>query len=407
MIDDKWIVRNPDEFDKHMQARKCDITASQVLAAREAHLSTFQQLQDLRTARNKLSIVREKTDADILQARHIKEEIKRLESEQDSNYSDLLLSIPNILSDEVPTGKSEKDNVVQYVIGEKPKFTHQLVDHFDMFGIDAETAGKISGSRFTILRGKMARLERAIGQYMLDSHTANGYEEVNVPVIVNSESLVGTGQLPKFSEDLYSVGDKYLIPTAEVPLTNILASTLDNVAETYRFTALSNCFRSEAGAAGKDTRGMIRQHQFNKVELVSILPEAQAREELNRTLSCAEQILKDFGLHYRVVKLCSGDIGFSSRLTYDIEVWLPTQNKYREISSVSWCGDFQARRMNAMYRDGITTKHYHTINGSGLAVGRTLIALLDNFQNEQGEIIIPEVLRKYTGFDLIDTNQNS
>jgi len=250
-----------------------------------------------------------------------------------------------------------------------------------------------------ILKGNIAKLERALGQFMLDFHTDNhGYEEVNVPVLVNTDTLYGTGQLPKFEDDLYRVGDKWLIPTAEVPLTNLAANMIAENSDIQRYTALSNCFRSEAGASGRDVRGMLRQHQFNKVELVSIVREEEAQVEFLRTVGCASKILEMLDLPYRVMDLCAGDTGFSAKHTYDIEVWLPGQNAFREISSISWCGDFQARRMNARYRDEQgEVKFFHTINGSGLAVGRTLIAVVENFTDEFGWLHIPPVLKRYLG----------
>ena len=263
-------------------------------------------------------------------------------------------------------------------------------------------ASQIAGSRFVVLSGAMARLERALGQFMLDLHSKqHGYLEVSPPLLVRDEVAYGTGQLPKFAEDLFHTDDgRWLIPTAEVPLTNIVREEiLDHGQLPLRFTALTTCFRSEAGSAGRDTRGMLRQHQFSKVELVSITDQQSSAQELDRMIGCAEEVLKRLGLHYRVVVLCTGDMGFSARKTHDLEVWLPGQNAYREISSCSLCEDFQARRMNARYREGEgrTIRYVHTLNGSGIAVGRALIAVLENYQNSDGSVTVPDVLRPYMG----------
>jgi seryl-tRNA synthetase len=268
--------------------------------------------------------------------------------------------------------------------------------------MDFDNAAKIAGARFVILKGEVARLERALGQFMLDMHTnEHGYTEMQPPLLVNDATMYGTGQLPKFAEDLFQTTDgRWLIPTAEVPLTNMVRDEILDLKDLpLRMTALTSCFRSEAGSAGRDTRGMLRQHQFNKVELVSITDKDSSVEELERMLGCAEKTLQALGLHYRVMTLCTGDMGFGARKTYDIEVWLPGQGAYREISSCSVCGDFQGRRMNARYReaDGKTLRHVHTLNGSGVAVGRMLIAVLENCQNADGTISVPEALQPYIG----------
>jgi seryl-tRNA synthetase len=316
--------------------------------------------------------------------------------------------IPNLPYDDVPQGADEAGNVLYRTHGEKPDLGLAAApkEHYelgeDLDGMDFAAAAKLSGSRFVILKGQIARLERALGQFMIDLHTQeNGYTEVSPPLLVNSDPLYGTGQLPKFEEDLFkTTTDHYLIPTAEVPLTNLVAGEL--IAEDQlplRVTALTYCFRSEAGSAGRDTRGMLRQHQFQKCELVSVTTPEESLTELERMLGCAELVLQKLGLHYRVMTLCTGDMGFGARKTYDIEVWLPGQDTYREISSCSVCGDFQARRMNARYRpaDAKQTIHVHTLNGSGIAVGRALIAVLENYQNSDGSITVPEVLRPYMG----------
>jgi len=304
---------------------------------------------------------------------------------------------------DVPVGPDETGNVEVRRVGDPPRFDFEPKQHFEIgeaLGLmDFETAAKLSGARFVVLKGALARLERAIASFMLDLHTTEfGYTEANPPLLVRDDAAFGTGNLPKFAEDLFHTTNGYwLIPTAEVSLTNFVREQIiDEAALPMRLTAWTPCFRSEAGAAGKDTRGMIRQHQFTKVELVSITTPEQSLAEHERMTACAEEVLKRLGLPYRTVLLCTGDMGFASQKTYDIEVWLPGQNTYREISSCSVCGDFQARRMNARYRpkDG-KPEYVHTLNGSGLAVGRTLIAILENYQQADGSVIIPEVLRPY------------
>jgi seryl-tRNA synthetase len=295
---------------------------------------------------------------------------------------------------------------VTRVVGAKPGWNHKPLEHFEIgeaLGLmDFEGAARIAGSRFTILKGQLARLERALGQFMLDLHTGeHGYIEVQPPLLVRDDAMYGTGQLPKFSDDLFRTTDgRWLIPTAEVPLTNMVREQiLDGEKLPLRFTALTPCFRSEAGSAGRDTRGMLRQHQFNKVELVSITDAESSIDEHERMTACAEEVLKRLGLHYRVMTLCTGDMGFGARKTYDLEVWLPGQDAYREISSCSVCGDFQARRMNARYRgkEEKGTKFVHTLNGSGVALGRALIAVIENYLNDDGSITVPDVLVPYMG----------
>ena len=288
------------------------------------------------------------------------------------------------------------------IMGNKPEFSFSPKRHFEIGEalnlMNFELASKISGTRFVVLKGMLSKLERAISQFMLDKHSyENGYTEMNVPYLVKKESLFGTGQLPKFSDDLFTAGeDHWLIPTAEVPLTNLVRNQiLDKNNLPMRITSSTPCFRSEAGASGQDTKGMLRQHQFTKVELVSIVEPDHSVDELERMLESAESILKDLEIHYRIMTLCSADMGFSANKTYDIEVWLPGENNYREISSCSNCGDFQARRMNTRYKSNDKNIFVHTLNGSGLAVGRTLIAIIENYQTEDGNVIIPKVLRKY------------
>jgi seryl-tRNA synthetase len=337
-----------------------------------------------------------------------------------------LLELPNLPLEDVPVGKDESDNVEVRRFGEKPQFAEgfQPKEHFDIgeaLGLmDFEAAARLSGARFVVLKGKLARLERALTQFMLDLHTEeHGYIEIEPPLLVRDEAMIGTAQLPKFRDDQFSVSagrqvgnrqstaedllptaEFWLIPTAEVPLANLVREQiLGEAALPLRFTAGTPCFRAEAGAAGRDTRGMIRQHQFSKVELISITTPEKSLEEHERMTACAEEVLKRLGLHYRTVILCTGDMGFASQKTYDIEVWLPGQQKFREISSCSVCGEFQARRMNARYRpaEGKGTRFVHTLNGSGVAVGRALVGILENYQNPDGSVTVPEVLRPYMG----------
>ncbi|MEM8686026.1 MAG: serine--tRNA ligase [Pseudomonadota bacterium] len=417
MFDIKWIRENPDAFDAGLARRGLGPTSADVLKLDQARRDHVQKLQEAQTRRNAASkdIGKAKASGDETAAQALIDEVAELKSFIQNGESEerrltdelegFLSALPNLPRDDVPDGADEADNALHHTHGEKPAFDFAPKQHFELgeeMGLmDFETAAKLAGSRFVVLTGPMARLERALAQLMLDVHTQeNGYTEVSPPILVNSDALYGTGQLPKFEEDQFkTVDDRWLIPTAEVSLTNLVRETIVAEADLpTRVTAFTPCFRAEAGAAGRDTRGMIRQHQFSKVELVSITTPKQSDDELERMLSCAEEILKRLGLHYRVVVLCTGDIGFGARKTYDIEVWLPGQDMYREISSCSVCGDFQARRMNARYRDGDgNVLHVHTLNGSGLAVGRTLIAVLENYQNADGTISVPEALKPYMG----------
>ena len=328
--------------------------------------------------------------------------LKELEKIKEDELNAILCRIPNLPSKDVPIGNDEKDNTQYKIWGDKPEFTYKPKRHFEIGEnlnlMDFELASKLSGARFVVLKGMLAKLERAIAQFMLDKHTnENGYTEMIVPFLVKDDALFGTGNLPKFGEDLFTAGDSHwLIPTAEVPLTNVVREQIINEKELpMRFTSYTPCFRSEAGAAGKDTRGMLRQHQFTKVELVSITTPEKSTQELERMLSSAESILQDLNIHYRVMTLCTGDMGFAANKTYDIEVWLPGENAYREISSCSNCDNFQARRMSAKYKGEHKNNFVHTLNGSGLAVGRTLIAILENYQTTDGNVKIPTVLQKY------------
>ena len=355
----------------------------------------------------------ENTDALMAEMATISSEMKQAEDALKALQEKIqaaALTIPNLPDDSVPAGKDENDNVEMRRWGEPRQFDFEVKDHSDLgedLGLlDFEMAAKLTGSRFSVLKGQLAKLNRALIAFMLTTHTDKyGYTEMYVPYMVNADSLLGTGQLPKFEEDLFKLrGEKeyYLIPTSEVPLTNsVRDKILDPEALPIKVTAHTPCFRSEAGSAGRDTRGLIRQHQFEKVEMVQITHPAQSMQALEDMTAQAEYILQQLGLPYRVIVLCGGDMGFGAVKTYDIEVWLPSQTTYREISSCSNCGDFQARRMQARFKDGKKTELVHTLNGSGLAVGRTLLAIMENYQNADGTITVPEVLRPYMGVEKI------
>ena len=418
MHDIKAIRENPEAFDKGLRRRGLPPMAAGLIIIDTAKRDHIQKLQDAQARRNAVSrgVGEAMKAGDKARAGALKAEVTSLkdfissgeetERQFDKQLADALAVIPNIPLDDVPDGRDEHGNLEVRRWGEAPKFAYEPRQHFDIgewLGLmDFEAATKIAGTRFVVMKGQLARLERALAQFMLDLQTGtNGYTEHYVPYMVNDQSMFGTGQLPKFADDLFRTTDgRWLIPTAEVSLTNLVREKiLDEKDLPLRFTAYTPCFRAEAGAAGRDTRGMIRQHQFSKVELVSITMPEQSRDELERMTSCAEEVLKRLNLHYRVIRLCTGDMGFSSRMTYDIEVWLPGQNTFREISSCSVCGEFQARRMNARYKpaDGKGMRFVHTLNGSGLAVGRTMIAVLENYQNGDGSVTIPEILRPYMG----------
>ena len=454
MYDIKWIRENAEVFDIGRQRRGLEPLAEKLLAlddARRAAIAKSQAAQERRNAASKeIGAALKAGDASLSKALKIevgelKESLTAFETEEREAIAALdkaLAEIPNTPLDEVPEGRDENDNAELRRVGEPRVMDFEPKEHFDIgeaLGLmDFETATKISGARFVVNKGALARLERALGAFMLDLHTGeHSYTEVNPPILVRDEAMFGTAQLPKFLNDQFWVisGDNFhpsdmedqlrassfaagelaaaisgydlkleqnrlgLIPTAEVPLTNLVREKiLDEKELPLRFTACTPCLRAEAGAAGKDTRGMIRQHQFTKVELVSITTPENSLAEHERMLSCAEEVLKRLNLPYRVVILCTGDMGFASQKTYDVEVWLPGQNRYREISSVSVCGDFQARRMNARYRahDG-KPRFVHTLNGSGVAVGRALVAVLENYQNQDGSVTVPEALRCYMG----------
>ena len=417
MHDIKSIRENPKKYDELWSKRGLEPIAQKILNQDALIRKAMQVLQEAEAARNKSSklIGHAVANGDQDELDRLKSEVSGaknvisamgIQVESEKSQLHLLLSeLPNIPFNNVPVGEDENENVELHRYLEPPVFEFSPKGH-DELGIelgmmDFETAAKMSGSRFVVLQGSLSRLDRALASFMLDIHTSEfGYTEYSPPVMVREHALFGTGQLPKFEEDLYKTTvDQYLIPTAEVSLTNIIRESIIN-ADTLplRMTAHTPCFRSEAGSSGKDTRGMIRQHQFNKVELVSVVKPEESPKEHERMLACAEEILKRLSLPYRVVELCTGDLGFSARRTFDIEVWLPSQNTYREISSCSDCGDFQARRMNARYKYAEKDNRFvHTLNGSGLAVGRTLVAILENYQNADGSITIPDALIPYMG----------
>jgi seryl-tRNA synthetase len=447
MHDIRWIRENAAEFDKALNRRPLDDESKQQFSSanllaiderRRAAILKSEVAQARRNAASKeIGAAKAKKDEAAAQklmaeVNELKVTLPALEAEAraaEEELNKVLATIPNLPLAEVPEGKDETGNVEHHKFGAKREYAFKPKEHFELgeaLGLmDFETATKLSGSRFVVLKGGLARMERALGQFMLDVHTSeHGYTEVNPPLLVSSGTMFGTAQLPKFSDDQFSVsagpagkqfieflkqggqvGDieainsMWLIPTAEVPLTNLVReSIVEENSLPRRYTACTPCFRAEAGAAGKDTRGMIRQHQFTKVELVSITTPEQSKDEHERMLSSAEEILRRLGLHYRVITLCTGDMGFASQKTYDIEVWLPGQNLYREISSCSVCGEFQARRMMARYRGKDSKPAFlHTLNGSGVAVGRALVAVMETYQEADGSITIPDALAPYMG----------
>ena len=416
MHDIRWIRDNPEAFDAALARRGLAPESASLIALDVRRREAQTEAQTLQSERNALSkdIGRAKAEgrdvADVIaRVGAMKDRLGELEAEQKGAEDALTAAlevIPNLPFEDVPVGEDEAANVELRRVGDRPAFAFEQKQHFDLgeaLGeMDFDTAASLSGARFVLLSGRLARLERALAQFMLDTHTGEfGYTEISPPVLVRDHVLYGTGQLPKFAEDQYRTEEgMWLIPTAEVPLTNLAAGqVVEENSLPRRYTAYTLCFRSEAGAAGRDTRGMLRQHQFSKVEMVSIAHPDGSEAELERMTGCAEEILKRLGIPYRVVVLSTGDMGFGARKTYDLEVWLPGQDAYREISSCSNCGDFQARRMNARFRPagGKGTRFVHTLNGSGLAVGRTLIAVMENFQQADGSIAVPEALRPYMG----------
>jgi seryl-tRNA synthetase len=416
MFDPKWIRDNPDEFDAGLKRRGLAALAPQIVALDGTRRAAQTRFQELQQKRNELSRQigagkKKGEDTSALEAEvaALKDALGMAEAEEQAASEEaerLLAGIPNLPASDVPDGAAETDNVELRRHGNPRNFAFQPKQHFEIgegLGLmDFEQAAVISGARFVVLKGALARLERALAAFMLDLHTGTyGYSEVVPPLLVRDDAVYGTAQLPKFAEDLFRTTTGFwLIPTAEVPLTNLAAGRIiDEASLPLRYTAHTPCFRSEAGAAGKDTRGMIRQHQFSKVELVSIAHPDHSDAEHQRMTTCAEEVLKRLGLSYRVVALCAGDMGFAAQKTFDIEVWLPGQGAYREISSCSNCGEFQARRMKARFRKAGEkgTRFVHTLNGSGLAIGRTLVAILENYQQEDGSVVLPEALRPYMG----------
>lgn len=426
MHDIKIIRDDPEAFDKGLAKRGLPPQSARLVEMDERRRAIITSLQEMQAKRNDASkqIGAAKAKKDEALAAQLMEEVANLkgalqQGEEDerrltAELETELAAIPNIPFDDTPVGKDEHDNVERHRHGSPRAMNFAPKEHFDLGEgvgqMDFETAAKLSGSRFVVLKGQLARLERAIASFMLDLHTGtHGYEEVSPPLLVKDAAMFGTAQLPKFADDQFAVykgasteeQDRFwLIPTAEVPLTNLVRESILSEEELpKRFTAFTPCFRAEAGSAGRDTRGLIRMHQFPKVELVSVTTPEAAIDEHERMLACAEDVLKKLDLHYRVMTLCTGDMGFSARKTYDIEVWLPGQDAFREISSCSVCGDFQARRMQARYKPAGSknTRYVHTLNGSALAVGRTMVAILETYQQADGSITIPDVLKPYMG----------
>ncbi len=417
MHDLRLIRENPEAFDAGLARRGAEPSAVRIVELDERRRAVTTRVQEAQARRNEASKAigaamgkGDTATAEALKAEvaALKDTLPQLEDEEralGAELDALVAALPNIPADEVPAGEDESGNVEVSRWGQQRNFAFAPKEHADLgppLGLEFETAAAMSGARFAFLRGQMARLQRAIGQFMLDFQTAErGYVECNPPLLVRDEAAFGTGQLPKFADDLFRTTDgRWLIPTAEVSLTNsVREQILDDLSQPIRLTALTPCFRSEAGAAGKDTRGFIRQHQFEKVELVAICRPEDWQAEHDHMVRSAELVLEALELPYRRMLLCAGDMGATAKKTYDLEVWLPGQGAYREISSVSWCGDYQARRMSARYRpEGQKgTAFVHTLNGSGLAVGRTLVAVLENYQQEDGSVLVPAALAPYMG----------
>ena len=414
MLDIRWIRENPQALDAALEKRNAQPVSSEVLALDETRRTIATELQDLQARRNEISKLVGQAKAKGEDAADLFEEMKNvgpqakaLEEKQrnaDEALDKRLSSIPNILFDDVPKGDDADENVELRTWGEKTKLSFEPKAHYDLgedLGmLDFETAGTMSGARFVWQQADLARLERALACYMLDTLREKGFTEVNPPLLVNTETMYGTGQLPKFEDDQFKTTDgRWLIPTSEVSLTNFAQGKILKESDLpYRFTAWTPCFRKEAGSAGRDTRGLIRMHQFYKVEMVQLVNPEKSEEAHEYMTTCAEEILRGLNIPYRVLMLCSGDTGFGARKTYDLEAWIPAQGKYREISSCSNCGDFQARRMKARFKgkDG-KAQFIHTLNGSGVAVGRALVAVMENYQNEDGSLTVPDVLQVYMG----------
>ncbi len=420
MLDARYVRENVEYVREALKKRGYDFPLHKFLSIDEKRISVLKETEELRNRRNVVSEEigrrkRQKEDASdqLVEMKGVSERIKSLDEhlrDLEEETSALLLTIPNIPDVSVPVGRDESENIEIRRWGEPKEFDFEPLNHWDIAEpldiIDFERASKIAGARFALMKGYGARLERALMNFMLDLNTSKGYKEVFPPVLVNRESMTGTGQLPKFEMELFRTADPefYLIPTAEVPVTNIHRGEILKETELpLYYTAYTPCFRREAGSHGKDTRGLIRQHQFNKVELVKFVKPEDSLNELEKLTADAEDILQRLGLPYRVVALCTGDLGFSAAKTYDLEVWLPGQNRYREISSCSNFMDFQARRANIRFRrEGKKgTEFLHTLNGSGLAIGRTLVAVLENYQQKDGSVVVPAVLRAYMGMDRI------
>lgn len=423
MLDARFVRENPEKIKEALKKRNYALNFDEFLMLEQQRLSLLREIEQKRAIRNsvsqeiaklkKESASEERINELISQMRLLGEELSHLEDklrQVDSKAQSFLLIIPNIPHHTVPVGKDETENIEIRRWGEPPQFDFEPLNHWDigeMLGIiDFERASKIAGSRFVVMKGMGARLERALINFMLDLHISKGYTEVFPPLLVNKESMTGTGQLPKFEEDLFRTVEPefYLIPTAEVPVTNLHREEIlseDDLPIYY--VSYTPCFRKEAGSHGKDVRGIIRQHQFNKVELVKFVKPEDSYSELESLTKDAEEVLQKLGLHYRVVALCTGDLGFASAKTYDIEVWLPGQGRYREISSCSNFEDFQARRANIRFRrrGKKGTEFVHTLNGSGLAIGRTVVAILENYQQKDGSVVVPEALRPYMGVEVI------
>ncbi len=417
MHDIRFIRENPAAFDAGLKKRNLAPLSAEILEIDKRRRAAISESEAIQARRKSLSqqvgmAKRKGENADALMAEvaGLEASLKKGEAdaaELDAELTRRLEVLPNLPFDDVPNGTDETGNVEIRRVGSQRNFSFAPKDHVALGEatgeMDFAAAGRMSGARFVVMKGRLAKLERAIAQFMLDLHTSEegGYTEINPPLLVRDSAVYGVGQLPKFAEDMFHTENGFwLIPTAEVPLTNLVNDqVLDEKQLPLRYTAFTPCFRSEAGAAGKDTRGISRQHQFPKVELVSITTPEQSDEEHQRMTGRAEEVLKRLGLPFRTIVLCGGDMGFGARKTFDIEVWLPGQNAYREISSCSNCGEFQARRMNARFRpkEGKGTRFLHTLNGSGLAVGRTLVAVLENYQNEDGSVTVPEALRSYMG----------
>jgi len=412
MLDIKWIIFNPDHANKLFIKRGIKPIANKLIKISQSRSSSVTNLEKLLEKKNllsnKIANTKSKTEKKtfINEVKRIKNKISTLQSDSNNNQSSLyneLIQLPNFLDDDVPDGKGEQDNKELKKYGDIKEFDFKIKDHVeigqDLKLMDFKSAAKVSGSRFVYLKGNLATMERALASFMLDINIdEGGFQEIYTPLLVNDKSLLGTGQLPKFDSDIFKIKDNYwLIPTSEVTLVNMIReSIIQSDTLPLRYTSYTPCFRSEAGAAGKDTRGMKRLHQFGKVELVSITMPDQSNKEHIHLLTVAEKLLQKLKLHYRVCELCSSEVGFAAKKTYDIEVWIPSQKEYMEISSISNCGDFQARRINARFKNKENKNIFvHTLNGSSLAVGRTIIAILENYQNKDGSVSIPEVLKKY------------